>query len=655
LYFSLWATTTAPGIIRSETDGTGMSPFVTNWRTHGLAIDGDHLYFTNIDSETVLRKALEGGNLEFLFKALAPYSLVVHGVCSSCDVVSSFIHHFTNVWNTTLEFQDRIYFSSLSNGSIYHIPKEPVVGPPNPPIPLLTFAGDVLDMTVYTYNSTDQHGCNCEVGLCMLQRTHTACLCGNHQSLINGTCVGPKEFLLAATSSAILRILNEPSPDDVVSNVKNARSVDWSRGLIYSDGGRVKGVEAGIEGWEVALDRSRDWVFFSTADGGVNVSTTLGISGVVVTGNEIPPQHLVPHPPSSTLYYVQGEALYRIRYDGKLRRKLVDGAVSGLGVSGDFLYFSLGQVIWRSALDGSGRLLVVSCGEEVRTVAVWGDVIFYSTQTGLFKVPAAFSSTIMPVLSSPASTLKFVNLSTPAPDVCDGSPCGFCVEGTCSCPTPLVLAPNGRHCIVKLMCGAGEWECASGPVGCIGNMKRCDGVVDCRDEGSDEANCATDPPLCDSDNCGELPRPESSTSTPWGILIACLLTVTFICIIGFICHRRHLRKRPRLPVTTTTEPLFHPPPPPSHPSSSPYCELLAPHPSPATDCCREYCGNPPPTPCSTDVCSDIVYSPPPPSSAGGTSSSGGRSRGVSSIHMKRSSGWGNGERYNYIPPPPSPT
>jgi hypothetical protein len=87
--------------------------------------------------------------------------------------------------------------------------------------------------------------------------------------------------------------------------------------------------------------------------------------------------------------------------------------------------------------------------------------------------------------------------------------------------------------------------------------------------------------------------------------------------------------------------------------SSPYCELLVPHPSPATDV-RSFCchGNyavsyynriepaPPPTPCSTDVCdnSDIYAFAPPPSPH------------TSSPHSTIRSLGGGGA----YPPPPSP-
>lgn len=262
-----------------------------------------------------------------------------------------------------------------------------------------------------------------------------------------------------------------------------------------------------------------------------------------------------------------------------------------------------------------------------------------------------------------------------------------------------------RTCDFRLGCGPTEFTCHKGKIGCIPHPLKCNGKAECAD-GSDELDCTTEScdfqcpcegcfkriclkshevcdgkPDCPGTGYDESERACSSSnahidsagsqapSTPMTTVVMPILIIVAVIIgaLTWYCVKTRQTQPFPSPGDACTDPLnaagttmttvntadtlrqFASTNGSSSIGSSPYCELLVPHPSPATEV-RSYCchGNyamyyksvepaPPPTPCSTDVCdnSDIYAFAPPPSPH------------TSSPHSTIRS-------YPPYPPPPSP-
>ncbi|CAL8117209.1 unnamed protein product [Orchesella dallaii] len=291
---------------------------------------------------------------------------------------------------------------------------------------------------------------------------------------------------------------------------------------------------------------------------------------------------------------------------------------------------------------------------------------------------------------------------------CDNRCSHICVDNECSCFEGFVISMEDRRtCGFRLPCGPHEFACSRGKIGCIPHQHKCNGKAECAD-GSDEIDCQEEcdfrcpceggcfkptclrkQEVCDgkpdcpgsgydeselacqqkADKNGINSYDEKGYSAHTSPLTTVLMPILIILgvILGAVtwyCVRTRQNHTPfseectdplNAPGTTmttvNTADTLHQFASNGSSSigSSPYCELLVPHPSPATEV-RSFCchGNyamyyksvepaPPPTPCSTDVCdnSDIYAFAPPPSPH------------TSSPHSTIRS-------YPPYPPPPSP-
>uniref|UniRef100_A0A336M1L1 CSON010315 protein n=1 Tax=Culicoides sonorensis TaxID=179676 RepID=A0A336M1L1_CULSO len=405
------------------------------------------------------------------------------------------------------------------------------------------------------------------------------CACPTHYTLAGDgtTCIPPRNYLIYSQKNAFGRLLPNTSdaPDTPLPvNAKNVRAVEFdpiNQHLYWIDGrsstikqAKINGskpeifVPGGSQPFDLAIDIVGRLLFWSCSRANsINITSLSDGSNIgnVDVGESKKPRSIAIHTIKRLLFWTDAgsqQAIYRSRLDGSDRVQLISKLEGVTTICVDpqlnLVFYAHGKKIDAMDLRGkSKRNLVKEHINQVISLAPYEGILYWlDDKTGLERIFLSGDGRRPELQRLPAIT-DIVSIWMPDQKVLENHICygqgarctHICIDNpdfkgddTCGCPKGLILMKDRRSC------GDDEQSCCKMPTDyqcpgngvCISATQLCDGWEQCAD-GADES-----PEVC----VAQVPTENvyGSRSIVVTVILCVIVAVFFVACVVQTCRSR---------------------------------------------------------------------------------------------------------------------